>query len=80
VNVFRLNLVFEKCRNPTEMLSGEQDFGPQYEEITGEWKKLLNVDLNNLSYQTFLRFVTVVWSRMMGLAGLVERMGEMRSA
>ena len=79
MNVFRLNLVFEKCRNPTEMLSAEHDFGPQ-EEIIGDWRKLLNVELNNLSCQTFLRFVTVVRSRMMRHVGLVTRMGEMRSA
>jgi hypothetical protein len=46
------------------------------DEITGEWRKLHNEELNDLycSYNIF----RVIKSTIMGLAGRVARMGEMR--
>ena len=49
-------------------------FGPTRAEVTGEWRKLHNEELNNLySSPTIVR---VIKSRRMRWAGLVSRMGE----
>ena len=51
-------------------------FGPKRDEVTGEWRKLHNEELNDLySLSNILR---VVKSRRMRWAGHVARMGEDR--
>ena len=53
-------------------------FGPNRNEVTGEWRKLHNEELNDLySSQNIIR---VIKSRRMGWAGHVPRMGERRGA
>jgi hypothetical protein len=51
-------------------------FGPKRDEVTGEWRKLHNEELNDL--YSFPSIVRVVKSRRMRLAGNVARMGEER--
>jgi hypothetical protein len=51
-------------------------FGPKRDEVTGEWRKLYNVELNDLYYLP--NIVRVVKSRRMRWAGHVARMGEER--
>jgi len=48
-------------------------FGPKWDEVTGEWKKLHNEELNNL--YTSPNIVRVTKSRRMRWAGRVARMG-----
>jgi hypothetical protein len=53
-------------------------FGPKRDEITGEWRRLYNKELNDLySSPTIIR---VIKSRRMRWAGYVARMGEGSSA
>jgi hypothetical protein len=49
-------------------------FGPKRDEVTGEWRKLHNEELNDL--YSLLNFVRVVKSRRMRWAGHVAFMGE----
>jgi hypothetical protein len=51
-------------------------FGPKRAEVTGEWRKLHNEELNNL--YSLPSIVWVVKSRRMRWAGHVARMGEER--
>jgi hypothetical protein len=51
-------------------------FGPKRDEVTGEWRKLHNEELNDL-YSLF-SIVRVVKLRRMRWAGHVARMGENR--
>jgi len=51
-------------------------FGPKRDEVTGEWRKLHNEELNDL--YSLPNIARVVKSRRMGLAGHVARMGEDR--
>ena len=51
-------------------------FGPKRDEVTGEWKKLHNEELNDL--YPLPNIVRVVKSRRMRWAGHVARMGEDR--
>ena len=51
-------------------------FGPKRDEVTGEWKKLHNEELNNL--YSLPNIVRVMKSRRMRWAGHVARMGEDR--
>jgi hypothetical protein len=51
-------------------------FGPKRDEVTGEWRKLYNEELNNL--YSLPNIVRVVKSRRMRWAGHVARMGEER--
>jgi hypothetical protein len=49
-------------------------FGPRRDEVTGDWKKLHNKELNVL--YTSPKMVRVIKSRRMRWAGHVARMGE----
>jgi hypothetical protein len=51
-------------------------FGPKRDEVTGEWRKLHNEELNDL--YSLPSIVRVVKSRRMRWAGNVARMGEDR--
>jgi hypothetical protein len=51
-------------------------FGPKRDEVTGEWRKLYNEELNDL--YSLPNIVRVVNSRRMKWAGHVARMGEER--
>jgi hypothetical protein len=51
-------------------------FGPKRDEVTGEWRKLHNEELNNMYSSPSI--VRVVTSRRMRWAGHVARMGEER--
>ena len=51
-------------------------FGPKRDEVTGEWRKLHNEELNDL--YPLPNIVRVVKSRRMRWAGHVARMGEDR--
>jgi hypothetical protein len=51
-------------------------FGPKRDEVTGEWRKLHNEELNDL--YSLPNIVRVVKSRRMRWAGHVARMGEER--
>jgi hypothetical protein len=49
-------------------------FGPKKDEVTGDWRKLHNEELNDL--YSLPNIVRVVKSRRMRWAGRVARMGE----
>ena len=49
-------------------------FGPRRDEVTGEWRRLYNEDLNDLYCSP--NIVRVIKSRRMRWAGHVARMGE----
>jgi len=53
-------------------------FGPKRDEVTGEWRKLYNEELNDLYCST--NIVWVIKSRGMKWAGHVARMGDRRDA
>ena len=48
-------------------------FGPRRDEVTGEWRKLHNEELNDLHSSP--NIVWVIKSKRVGLAGHVARMG-----
>jgi len=52
-------------------------FGPKRDEVTGEWSKLQNEELNELHPSP--NIVRVIKTRRMRWAGYVACMGEMRS-
>ena len=49
-------------------------FGPRRDEVTGEWRRLHNAELNDLYFSP--NIVRVIESRRMRWAGYVARMGE----
>ena len=51
-------------------------FGPRRDEVTGDWRRLHNEELNDL--YSSLNIVWVIKSRRMRWAGHVARMGEER--
>jgi hypothetical protein len=51
-------------------------FGPKRDEVTGEWRKLHNEEMDDL--YSLPNIVRVVKSRIMRWAGHVARMGEER--
>ena len=51
-------------------------FGPRRDEVTGEWRRLLNEELNDLYSSP--KIVRVIKSRRMRWAGNVARMGDER--
>jgi len=51
-------------------------FGPRRDEVTGEWRRLHNEELNDLYSSP--NIVRVIKSRIMRWAGHVARMGEER--
>jgi len=51
-------------------------FGPRSDEVTGEWRKLHNEELNDL--YSLPSIVRVIKSRIMRWAGYVARIGERR--
>jgi hypothetical protein len=51
-------------------------FGPQRDEITGEWRRLHNEELYNLYYST--NIIRLIKSRIIRWAGYLARMGESR--
>jgi len=51
-------------------------FGPKRDEVTGEWRKLRNEELNDLYSSP--NIVRMIKSRRMRWAGHVARMGERR--
>ena len=51
-------------------------FGPRRDEVTGEWRRLHNEELNDLYCSP--NIVRVIKSRRMKWAGHVARMGERR--
>jgi len=53
-------------------------FGPRRDEVTGEWRRFYNEELNDLYSSPDI--VRVIKSRRMRWAGHVARMGEERGA
>ena len=51
-------------------------FGPRRDEVTGEWRRMHNEELNGLYSSP--NIVQVIKSRRMRLVGHVARMGEER--
>ena len=51
-------------------------FGPKRDEVTGEWRKLHNEELNDLYFSPNIG--GLIKSRRMRWAGHVARMGEVR--
>jgi hypothetical protein len=53
-------------------------FGPKWDEVTGEWRRLHKEELNDLYPSA--NFIRVIQSRRMRWAGHAARMGERRDA
>jgi hypothetical protein len=53
-------------------------FGPERDEVTGEWRDLHNEELRDLHSLTII--IRIIKSMRMKLAGQVARMGERRNA
>jgi len=52
---------------------------PRRDEVTGEWRRLNNEELNDLYYSPYTRIVRMIKSRRMRWAGHVARLGEERA-
>ena len=59
-----------------ESMVSRRIFGPRRDEVTGEWRRLYNEELNDL--YSSLNIVRVIKSRRIRWAGHVTRMGEER--
>ena len=70
------DLLFNGYRETFPGGKAGEAFGPKRDEVTGEWRKLHNEELNDL--YTLPNIVRVVKSRRMRWAGHVARMGEDR--
>jgi hypothetical protein len=53
-------------------------FGPNRDEVTGEWRRIHNMELYALYSSSYI--IWVIKSRRLGWAGHVARMGERRGA
>jgi hypothetical protein len=71
-----VELVYREWRICLENRVLRRVFGPKRDEMTGEWSKLHNEELNDL--YSLPNIVRVVKSRRMRWAGHVTRMGEER--
>ena len=72
-----LTLREEKKLRVFENMVLRRIFGPRRDEVTGEWRRLHNEELNDL-YSSPNK-VRVIKSKRMRWAGYVARMGEERS-
>ena len=61
-----------------ENMAFRRIFGPRSDEVTGEWRRLHNKELNDLYFSP--NIVRAIKSRRMRWAGHVARMGEERGA
>jgi hypothetical protein len=66
----------KKCEHKLLLFNVHGLFGPKRDEVTGEWRKLHNEELNNLYSSP--NTVRVIKSRRMRWAGHVARVGEGR--
>ena len=74
--IWSLTLQEERKLRVFENMVLRRIFGPRRDEVTGEWRRLHNVELNDLfSSPNMMR---VIKSRRMRWAGHVARMGEER--
>jgi len=71
-----LTLRKEKKLRAFENMVLRRIFGPRRDEVTGEWRRLHNEELNDLNPLPYI--VRVIKSRRMRWAGHVARMGEER--
>ena len=71
-----LTLREERKLRVSENMVLRRIFGPRREEVTGEWRRLYNEELNDL--YSLPNIVRVMKSRRMRWAGHVARMGEGR--
>ena len=73
-NVFHRDADCRQCNTSNKVL--RRVFGPQRDEVTGEWKKLYNEELSDL--YSLPNIVRVVKPTRMRWAGHVARMGKGR--
>jgi hypothetical protein len=71
-----LTLMEERRQRVFENRVLRRIFGPKRDEVTGEWRKLYNEDLNDLYCSP--NIVRVIKSRRMRWTGHVARIGERR--
>jgi hypothetical protein len=76
VKLGRLTLREERKLRMFENMVLRRIFGPRRDEVTGEWRRLHNVELNDLYSSP--NFVRVIKWRRMRWAGHVARMVEER--